>query len=596
MTFRNLCTSLALALFFSSSVPGALAQSSPTIDITIPGPDDAQFEDAQLDIIAEFLRQNRIVDRCLRNRNKDENAVLTAYTAACMTFRVFETPGKKSRNQSDIWNKAQEVELIRASLKPNSQIKGIEFLKMIFEAAGVTVSPLSSLNYDEDWDKLTMKMTDAHKKILYTAYENGIMPFPRTRQAALDQRDNLIRRPLTISEGLAYLYQMGSAHETPTVTIEQLNVGSGLSTNFSLQGVLEIVIDSIRKQSYYADSFREQEAVEAAIRAVIDTLEDDEYIEYFSPEQYKNFNTGLNGELEGIGAFVDEIDDKIIVVSPVDGSPAQAAGLKAGDIITHVDGESTEGQGLKEVVRKIRGPKGSVVTLGIIRNETETFSVDITRGQITIPSVTSEEKQGIHIIKLVQFGQDSSFKLKNEFESVLKKNPQGIIIDLRNNPGGYLTEVMNMLDLFLPKGVESVVLKDVARKSPLLTSNDIQLKVKGIPMAVLINKGSASASEILAGALKAHNIAKIYGETSFGKGTVQNIMTINDPLFDSPAAFKLTTSEYLIADPNGEAFSINKTGVKPVDNPGGAEVPILDDSETTTVDEAIEAVIRELKK
>lgn len=576
--------------------PAAFAQSSPVIDITIPAPGDDQFEDAQLDSIADFLRRNRIVDRCLRNRNKDENAVLTAYTAACITFRVFETPGKKSRNQSDIWNKAKEIELIRDSLQPNSQIKGIEFLGMIFEAAGVTVSPLSAVDYNEDWDELTMRMTDVHKKVLYTAYENGIMPFPRTRQAALEQRDNLIRRPLTISEALAYLYQMGSAHDTPTVTIEQLNVGSSISTNFSLQGVLEIVIDSIRKQSYYADSFREQEAIEAAIRAVIDTLEDDEYIEYFSPDQYKNFNTGLNGELEGIGAFVDGIDGKIIVVSPVAGSPAQAAGLKAGDVISHVDGESTEGQSLKEVVRKIRGPKGSIVKLGIIRNETETFDVDIKRGQITIPPVTAEEKDGVHIVKLIQFGQDSSFKLKEEFESILKKNPQGIILDLRNNPGGYLTEVMNMLDLFLPKGVESVVLKDVARENPLLTSSDVQLNIKGIPMAVLINKGSASASEILAGALKAHGIAKVYGETSFGKGTVQNIMTINDPLFDSPAAFKLTTSEYLIGDPNGDAFSINKVGVKPVDNPGGAEQAILDDSETTTVDEAIDAVIRELKK
>lgn len=280
----------------------------------------------------------------------------------------------------------------------------------------------------------------------------------------------------------------------------------------------------------------------------------DPYTEYFNPTQAKAFNNELAGQFSGIGAQLDaDSGGNIVVVSPIAGYPADKAGLKPKDVIAAIDGQSTSGMSLDAVVNEIRGPAGSKVTLSIIRNNGNPFNVSITRQQITIPSVTWSESGNIGYIKISQFGNDTaslSAKAAQEFKA---KGVKAVVLDLRGDPGGYLSAAVDVSSLWLKQGKtvvserrgNSVISTEQATgKNPLL----------GLPTVVLIDGGSASASEITAGALHDNGAATLVGVKSFGKGSVQEVENLADG-----SELKITIAHWYT--PDGK--NINKQGITP---------------------------------
>ena len=571
-------TFLSLTLI-TPSISSAFAQ----IKITIPTTQQIQDLDAfQLEKISNFLEENQVTVRCLRRSQEDKD--LTSITASCLVLQVFDA----SASQNQHWERAKSLKLVDAEKNKSETVTGFEFLSLLFKTAGVTVSPLSESNYRKTFRTLRIRLNPEQLKTLATALENGLIPEPSTQREAQELKRQLSLHPLKVRDALAYLYQVATSEHQES-TIINITPYEAPSSTLKMEDVLREVFNMIKTQSYFSENFDEKKAIEAAIKAAVKTLDEDKYIEYYTAEEFQSFSEGLNGNLEGIGAYIEEKEGKIIIVSPIEGSPAQKAGLLSGDIITHIDGETTEGLTLQQAVNKIRGKEGTSVKLTIQRNGS-TLEFTIQRNKITIPALTVSNRDNIEIIKLVQFGSTSAQEMKEELDTIAKKNPEGIIIDLRNNPGGFLNEVISIVDYFLEKNKSIVYIKDRHQENSMdSTSEPI---ITNIPISILINKGSASASEILAGVLQSYGLAKIYGETSYGKGTVQNIVSLQSKDQNSLSAFKFTTAEYLIATPNGGSKSINGVGIKPDSNPGGS--PLLDNLDTPE-DEALETVINSLK-
>lgn len=267
----------------------------------------------------------------------------------------------------------------------------------------------------------------------------------------------------------------------------------------------------------------------SAIQGVLGAL-GDQFTRFAPPDVAQRAREDLLGSFEGIGAFVQETEEGLTEIArPIDGGPAEAAGLKAGDLIVGVDGESVLGQTLDEVVSRIRGPQGTDVTLTIARpGLDEPFDVTITRQRIEIPIVESEMlDNNIAYVRLTSFSSNAEEQLTAAVEELLAQNPAGLILDLRDNPGGYLDQSVAVADLFLPEGVvlyerSSTYDIDEAYRSD---TGDI---AESIPLVVLVNAGSASASEIVAGALQDNGRAILIGEVTFGKGSVQQSHTLSD--------------------------------------------------------------------
>lgn len=281
---------------------------------------------------------------------------------------------------------------------------------------------------------------------------------------------------------------------------------------------------------------------------------DDPYTEYFNPEEAKSFNEALSGSFTGIGAELGTNDqNQIVIVSPLAGFPAEHAGLKPQDSIVAVDGRPTSGLGVGAVVRKIRGEAGTKVTLTIVRNNSNPFEVTITRAKIDLPSVEYEIKDDIGYLKISQFNQDTVQKLQQAAREFKNKSVKGIILDLRGNPGGYLSGAVELSSLWLDKG-QAVVSQRRAGKiieTELAKGSNL---FKGIPTVVLIDGGSASASEITAGALRDHKAATLVGVKSFGKGSVQQVDKLN-----GGSELKVTIARWYT--PKG--VNIDKQGIRP---------------------------------
>jgi carboxyl-terminal processing protease len=237
----------------------------------------------------------------------------------------------------------------------------------------------------------------------------------------------------------------------------------------------------------------------------------------------------LEGSFEGIGAFIDMTEDGyLVIVRPIEGQPADLAGVMSGDIVTHVDGVSVLGKSQEEIVGEVKGPRGTEVTLTIVReSEPQPLNITIVRALIEIPIVESEMlENNIAYLRLTNFTSNAAEQLSIELDALLAQNPQALIFDLRDNPGGFLNQSVAVADLFLPEGV---VLYQRNRSG----EEEIFRSVTGdaaeaIPLIVLVNPGSASASEIVAGAIQDQERGIILGEVSFGKGSVQNTLTLPD--------------------------------------------------------------------
>ncbi len=320
----------------------------------------------------------------------------------------------------------------------------------------------------------------------------------------------------------------------------------------------------------------------ALLEAALGTL-GDVNTRFSEPSVAEQSRQDMTGTFEGIGAFVNENDDGLIyIVRPMSGRPAAEAGLKSNDIIVEVDGENVVGQSIDEVVSKVRGPRDSVVVLGVSREgEAELVYISITRARIEIPTVETELfDNGIGYIQLTQFNGVASEQMVTAVQDMLDQGATSLIFDVRDNPGGFLVDAVEIADLFMP---ESVVLFQKSNQGLERTyeadSGDIG---EEIPMVLLINSGSASASELIAGAFRDTGRATIIGTQSFGKGSVQNLYDLSDG-----SELRVTISRFY--SPND--IVIDKVGVSPdiiVDMPDGALFRSEDDLQLQTAIDFLE--------
>jgi carboxyl-terminal processing protease len=282
------------------------------------------------------------------------------------------------------------------------------------------------------------------------------------------------------------------------------------------------------QRHYYDDLPSMREITYAAIRGMLDTL-GDQYTAFIEPDVAAVLEEDASGRFEGIGAFID-LDDagKIRIVDTFENGPAEEAGLKAEDRVIAVDGTSIVGDPLYEAIGKIRGPAGSEVTLTVEREETpEPFEVLVRRARLDIPIVETEMRDdGVGYIRLYDFSATASDRLKEGLEELLEQDPKGIVLDLRQNPGGWLDQAIDVADLFLGERVVAIErFSDGSEREFKAGSGDI---AEDIPLAVLVNPGSASASEIVAGALQDHERAPLVGVQTAGKGSVQRPFELSD--------------------------------------------------------------------
>ncbi|MEO8104786.1 MAG: S41 family peptidase [Candidatus Saccharibacteria bacterium] len=285
------------------------------------------------------------------------------------------------------------------------------------------------------------------------------------------------------------------------------------------------------------------------------TATKDPYTVYFTSAEAKSFNNELNNSFSGIGAQL-ELDSagNLQVMSPLSGQPAEKAGLRALDIIVSINGASTSGVSVDEAVTKIRGPKGTKVTLQVVRNKTEPLTVTITRQDITLPSVTTKTLEGnIGYMQINKFANDTTDLTQKAATQFANSHVKGIILDMRNDPGGLLEAAVKVSSLWVPEGKTILQEKrgtEVVQNYFGLGSNTLG----GIPTVVLINEGSASASEITAGALHDNKAAYLIGTKSYGKGVVQQLINFGDG-----SQLKVTVASWY--RPNGQ--NINKKGITP---------------------------------
>lgn len=363
------------------------------------------------------------------------------------------------------------------------------------------------------------------------------------------------------------------------------------------------VWQSLENKYYDKSKLDSQKLLNGAISGMVQSI-GDPYTTYLPPVSNTNFKEGMAGQFQGIGAELGIKEKQIIVVAPLDDSPAQKAGVRTGDTILKVDNKSTEGWTLSQAVEKIRGPKDTMVVLNILHKDTKTPSdIKIQRGVITVKSVTgwikkvkdidainlnntlkAKQEEKVIYLRLSQFGDNTNkdwLSLVNDLylKSQDINNIKGIIFDLRNNPGGYLTDATFIAGEFLKEGKTVVMQEDSLGQRTSLSVNR-----RGIfldtPLVVLINKGSASASEIVSGALRDYDRAKLIGETSFGKGTIQDAQDLGDG-----AGLHITIAKWLT--PNG--IWVHEKGLKP-------DITVTLDQKDLAHDTQLEKAIEELVK
>ncbi|GAB4422108.1 MAG: S41 family peptidase [Anaerolineales bacterium] len=280
--------------------------------------------------------------------------------------------------------------------------------------------------------------------------------------------------------------------------------------------------------------------MQGAIRGMMDAL-GDEHSSYMDPKAFEDANSGLSGEYEGIGAWVDTTENYLTIISPIPGSPAEAAGLKSGDKIIAIDGEDMTGIDPELVRQRVLGPAGSTVVLTIAREgESDAFDVSIVRDKIVVESASGEMlENGIGYIQITTFGDNTTRELRAALQDVLAQNPKGLIIDLRNNGGGYLVTSVEVASEFIAEGVILYEQYGDGRRTTYEALGNGQ--ATEIPLVVLVNEGTASASEIVAGAIQDYGRGQLVGMPTYGKGSVQNWV----PLSNNQGAVRVTIAKWL---------------------------------------------------
>ena len=320
-----------------------------------------------------------------------------------------------------------------------------------------------------------------------------------------------------------------------------------------------------RVKDQYVEEVTDKELIEKALNGMLQAL--DPHSSYMNEEVYKEMQIDTSGSFGGLGIEITTDKGFIKIVSPIDDTPAQKAGVQAGDYITHLDGTSVVDMTLKEAIDIMRGEVGDPITITIVRGTERPFDIEIKRDVIKVQSVKHRIINNVGVLRISTFNEQTTVGLKKSIEELERSEnpPIGYVLDLRNNPGGLLNESVTVSDVFLEKG-EIVSIRGREKKDVQVFSAKKGDMINGKPLIILINEGSASASEIVAGALQDHDRAVIMGIKSFGKGSVQTIVPIDS------GAVRLTIAKYYT--PSGD--SIQAVGIIPDVEVPRAELNVID--------------------
>ena len=356
---------------------------------------------------------------------------------------------------------------------------------------------------------------------------------------------------------------------------------SGTETDLDLS-LFWRVLGLLENKYYDPSRLRGTDLLYGAVSGLVGSL-NDPYTVFFTPEENKEFKQSLAGTYEGVGAQLGFLDHQLVIVAPLKNSPAERQGVKAGDAILEVDGVSTQGWSLAKAVASIRGEKGSEVNLKLGRQQGEDgvvqINLTIKREEIKIPCVALEWPENkIAHLTLYRFGEDLQAEWAKAVSRIQEKGAEGLVLDVRNNPGGYLNGALIVGSEFFSEG--NIVLKRAAGKTQEM-GLDHKGKLTNIPLVVLVNEGSASASEIVAGAIQIRKRGMLVGGQTFGKGTVQEALDL-----DGGAGLHITVSDWLL--PNGE--SIDGKGLLP-----DVEVELTDEDVSRGEDPQLKKAIELLK-
>lgn len=475
-----------------------------------------------------------------------------------------------------------------------------EALQFIFDVKGIGITKV--------FEKKDIPFKDVHPRsniapLAKTAIELGLLKNEKKFDA---------NKKITKAEVIQLLYEVEQAfigkksvNGTPVQIIQiqtepKVVIGEKDGEEFIKNDKYPLLIDvwkKLRDKYVEKEKFTDSELMYGAIEGMVKKV-DDPYTVFQEPQIATIFNQSLSGEFEGIGISIDMIEGKVVIVSPIRESPAEKAGLKPNDIIIKIDDKNIEGMKLEEVATLIKGPKGTKVKIALLRSGKE-LDFEIIREKIKIKEVDGYMKNGVAVIELHSFNQNSDQEFVKILKDLIAQNPKGIVFDLRNNPGGYLDTSLRILDHFFEKSeiLSTLIFAsaesakstfDQANKEServsMPTETEIRYVSKGpatfknYPLIILQNKGSASASEIVTAALQETGKVKIVGENSFGKGSVQELNNYSDG-----SQFKLTIAKWL-----------TPKGVNLINNPIKPDVMVKDDPETEK-DEMLEKAVELLQ-
>lgn len=356
---------------------------------------------------------------------------------------------------------------------------------------------------------------------------------------------------LKIASGRSGQQRKESGDSMTTTTIHVKLPTKERTTVVPKSDILQSVWQLINDEYLYTDKVEADKAAYGAIEGLVNSL-DDPYTTFFRPAKAENFRNQIKGEVTGIGAQVEDKAGVLTIVTPLRGSPAEKAGLLPGDEILAADDVSLAGLSFSDAVEKVRGPKGSTVKLTIRRSGNE-MTVSVVRDVVTVPEIEITTQEGVAVVRLMQFGQATDTKLRADMETLAATHPKGVILDLRNNPGGLAHAATMVVSNFLPEGSLVYIAKQRTDTEEYRTADHPTFDPT-VPLVILINGGSASASEIVAGALQDAKRGKLVGEKTFGKGTVQAVLQFTDQ-----SSLKMTIAEWFT--PLGR--KIDKVGIEP---------------------------------
>lgn len=383
-------------------------------------------------------------------------------------------------------------------------------------------------------------------------------------------------RNLTGTEALSLLQAVTNQNPVKQKVQIKLTIPSpqaASSASIPHEELIRTVWQLLQRDYLRSDSVDTKEASYKMIEGLVNSM-GDPYTTFFRPVQADQFQTQIKGELTGIGAHVEIQSGSLVIITPLPNSPAEKAGLQPGDIILKADNTSLIGMSIDQAVSYIRGEKGTSVVLTIKRGSTQ-MQITVVRSVISIPEIDVSFQGSVAILKLAQFGETTDGNIRPVLEKIAAKNPSGLILDLRNNPGGLLHAADMLMSGLVPK--DSIVAQVKGKVSSSNERTDFTPIISAdTPIAVLVNAGSASASEIVAGALQDYKRAKIVGTKSFGKGTVQEVLS-----FAGGEALKITVAEWLT--PLGR--KIDGIGV----------MPDIVTTDTATPDQELKAAMNALR-